>query len=364
MKKSIAFVLPNLNAGGAQRVISSLANLLIKEYHVLIVVHYKCEPFYKLNSNIKINYCQLQYNTNTNKLHSLTNNYRLVKNLTRILKEHKTDIAIAFLPATNIYTILASKFAKIPCIISERANPELFHINAFWHTVRKLAYPFSSRLVVQTIGTKNYFKKYSKSEIEIIKNPLNSDLLNKRDVLIPKENIILNVGRLIEIKNQDLLIRAFSNIKHGNWKLILVGDGDRYESYKKLISSLKMEEHIILAGNISDVSEYYNKAKIFAFTSKHEGFPNVITEAMSFGLACISTDCPFGPSELIKNNENGFLIPVGDQKALEIGLTELINNPELRNAFSEKSSLSLQANNPNEIASQWSTLINKLIEKQ
>jgi GalNAc-alpha-(1->4)-GalNAc-alpha-(1->3)-diNAcBac-PP-undecaprenol alpha-1,4-N-acetyl-D-galactosaminyltransferase len=124
-----------------------------------------------------------------------------------------------------------------------------------------------------------------------------------------------------------------------------------------------MEDQIILAGNTSDVSKYYNKAKIFAFTSKHEGFPNVITEAMSYGLACISTDCPHGPSEIIKNNENGILIPVGDQKALEIGLTELINNPIIRDAFGKKAMQSVQAYNPIEIASTWSKLINTLIKK-
>jgi GalNAc-alpha-(1->4)-GalNAc-alpha-(1->3)-diNAcBac-PP-undecaprenol alpha-1,4-N-acetyl-D-galactosaminyltransferase len=121
-----------------------------------------------------------------------------------------------------------------------------------------------------------------------------------------------------------------------------------------------MENQIILAGNATNVSEYYNKSKIFAFTSNHEGFPNVITEAMSYGLACISTDCPYGPSEIINNNENGFLIPTGDQKALEIGLTELINKPELRDAFSKKAMQSVQAYNPIEIASDWSKLINKL----
>jgi GalNAc-alpha-(1->4)-GalNAc-alpha-(1->3)-diNAcBac-PP-undecaprenol alpha-1,4-N-acetyl-D-galactosaminyltransferase len=362
LKKTIAFVLPSLNPGGSERVVSSLANILIEEYQVFIILLYKCEPFYNLDSNIKITYCVPNYNPNPSKIDSLTNNYKLVKNLTKLLKEHKIDIAIGFLPATNIYTIISSKFAKIPCIISERSNPELKNTNTFWRTLRKLAYPHSNSLVVQTIGIKNYFKNYSKSEIEIFKNPLNTELLEKRDLTIPKENIILNVGSLIDRKNQELLIRAFSNIEHANWKVILVGNGINYESYKQLICSLGMENKIILAGNATDVSEYYNKSKIFAFTSNHEGFPNVITEAMSYGLACISTDCPYGPSEIINNNENGFLIPTGDLKALEIGLTALINNPELRDTFSKKAMQSVQAYNPIEIASDWSKLINKLIK--
>ncbi|MCX7549511.1 glycosyltransferase family 4 protein [Xanthomarina sp. F2636L] len=362
MKKTIAFVIPNLNAGGAERVVSSLANLLVEEYHIIIITLYRCEPFYTLHPNIKITYCVKEYFPDLNLFQSLSINYKLIKHLTRHLKSEKADIAIGFLPATNIYTILASKLSKIPNIINERANPEFNRINKFWQTIRKLIYPYCNCLVVQTKGTKGYFKNYKIPQIQTIKNPLNAELLKKRNPLLTKENIILNVGRLIELKNQDLLIRAFSNIENTGWKVILVGDGNKYEDYKELISSLGLKTQIILTGNIKDVSEYFNKAKIFAFTSKHEGFPNVILEAMSYGLACVSTDCPYGPSEIIDNNNNGMLIPVGDQKALENALTELMENSELQNTFRENAMNSIKTYEPSNIALKWSKLINEIIE--
>ena len=361
MKQTIAFVLPSLNAGGAQRVVCSLANLLVYEYQVYIIALYPCEPFYKLNRNIKIATCQETYLLEPTLLQSVRNNYMLVKNLAKNLKKLQIDIAIGFLPATNIYTILACKIAKIPSIVSERANPEFNRINNVWHTIRKLVYPYTHCLVVQTEGTKNYFKNYVNSEIQVIKNPNNTELLERRDDNIPKENIILNVGRLIDLKSQDLLIRAFSNIKNTGWKVILIGDGDNFENYKQLISSLGMQDQILLAGNIKNISEYYNKAKIFAFTSKHEGFPNVIIEAMSYGLACISTDCPYGPSEIIQHNVNGILLPVGDQQALEDNLSKLMNDTKLQTKFSENAKESVEAYSPTEIASQWRKLIHKLI---
>jgi len=360
LKKSIAFVLPNLNAGGAERVVCTLANLLVKEFNVTVISLYRMESFYKLNPEVNLCYCSKTYNPNPSIFQSITNHYKLSKNLIKILKSKNIDLVIGFLPVTNIYAIVASKFLRIPNIISERANPEYSTLNKFWAFVRKKVYPFSNCLVVQTEANKNYFEPYVKTEIRVINNPINLDILKKKDPSKLKENIILNVGRLAEPKNQDLLIRAFSNIKKPEWQLILVGDGVNYNKYNDLIYSLGMENQIVLVGNISDVSTYYNKTKIFAFTSKYEGFPNVILEAMSFGIACISTNCPHGPSEIIENNINGILIPVGNQKMLEQSLTKLMTNKGLRESLGDKAQKSTLAYHPINIVKEWTELINKL----
>lgn len=362
MKKSIAFVLPNLNAGGAERVVCTLANLLIKEFNVSIILLYKTESFYELNPKINVSFCANTYNPATNIFQSLSNHFLLVKNLVKNLKFNKVDIVIGFLPVTNVYSIVASKILKIPNIISERANPNYSTLNRFWTIIRKITYPFSDCLVVQTPANKIYFKSYMKSDIQIINNPINMDLLKNKDPSIEKENIILNVGRLAKPKNQDLLIRAFSNINNSEWKLVLVGAGINHKQYEDLIISLDMQDKIILAGNISDVSTYYNKAKIFAFTSEYEGFPNVILEAMSYELACISTNCPHGPSEIIRNNKNGILIPVSDQKALEMNLTKLIEHEDLRRLLGRNALKSTLTYHPTSIVLQWTELINKLTD--
>lgn len=364
MKKTIAFVLPSLNAGGAQRVVSTLANALILEYNVCLIVSYECKPFYKLNPDVNIEYCQpdSNYRQNPNPIQSLINNFRLIKKIIHILKNYDADIAIGFMPVTNIYTIIATKFLKIPNIISERANPRFNSFGKFWTFIRRIGYRYADCLVVQTKANKEYFKNYVKSSIEIINNPLDLELLEKRNLQTPKENIVLNVGRLAFPKNQDLLIRAFSNIDNANWKLILVGDGKNFQDYKILIDSLNMQDKIILAGNSQEVHKFYNTSKIFAFTSQLEGFPNALIEAMYYGLACISTDCPNGPSEIIKNNYNGVLIPVSDQNALEENLSKLMQNVTLQNAFSKKAVETTIAFHPMDIALQWTDLINNMID--
>ena len=362
MKRSkIVFILPSLTAGGAERVVTILANELIQYYDVKIIQLYNCAPFYKLNKNIELNYCKPVYNPEAKLLKSLPNHVFMVRKIYNILK-NDADIAIGFTTTSNIYTVVASKLAKIPCIISERINPNYNVSNSFWQQLRKLVYPKASKLVLQTKSIKKYFEAFvSQDKLEIINNPIDSELTKYRDLNYKKEQIILHVGRLSDQKNQELLIKVFSNIPHKDWTLILVGDGSLKQKYQSLINKLNEQENIILFGKTHAIHEVYNRAKIFAFTSNYEGFPNALIEAMHFGLPCISTDCPTGPSELINNNENGFLIPMNDQTALETNLLNLMQDENLRKIIGENAMKSTEIFKADEIAETWRVLINDLI---
>ncbi len=116
------------------------------------------------------------------------------------------------------------------------------------------------------------------------------------------------MGRFISSKQQSLLINIFDTIDDNNWKLIFLGDGPKLQELKSKAKTKKSFGRIIFEGNVSNVDEYYAKSKIFAFTSNSEGFPNALAEAMSAGCACISFDCIAGPSDLIKDEINGYLI--------------------------------------------------------
>ena len=173
-------------------------------------------------------------------------------------------------------------------------------------------------------------KKFPHSNIKVIGNPIN---LTKYQS-VKSENVILSVGRLISTKNHDRLIDIFSKLNATNWKLIIVG-GDaikenNYEKLKSIIKEKKLENKVLLLGNQKNVIQYYLSSKIFAFSSSVEGFPNVIGEALSSGLPVVSYDCVAGPSEMINNGENGFLVPLFDDNLFQQKLQLLINNEELR----------------------------------
>ena len=360
-KANIVFVIPSLKAGGAERVISTLCNAIVSNFSITIIVLYKSPSFYYLDPKINIIYCNDSYNPKQTIFQSVNNHFRCIRKIYKTLKQNKTQVVIGFMTTTNVYAIIAGKLAKVPSIISERVHPDFIDASKFWFKIRKLVYPWTNYLVVQTHDIARYFSSYLQDEkLKIILNPLNTELTNKRNLDISKENIILNIGRLDYQKNQDLLIRAFAKTNYKDWKLIILGEGKKKDDYIKLINQLGLSNHVMLLGNVEDVWNYYNKARIFAFTSRFEGFPNALTEAMYFGLPCISTDCPSGPSELINDGVNGFLIPIEDQDLLEQKLQALMENDMLRNELGQQAMLNTDRFDVDQIASEWEELIYNL----
>ena len=361
-KQKIAFLIPSLNAGGAERVVATLANSLVDSFDVTIIVLYKSPIFFKLDKDVNVIFCADEYKAIYSLKNSVSSHLRFIRTIIKIVKTNNISLIIGFMTTPNIYAVLTARYSGIKSIISERVHPDYTEASKFWFTIRKRLYPLADILVVQTQDIADYFRKFVNSrKIQIILNPLNPELIDKRDITVEKENIVLNVGRLDYQKNQDMLIRAFANIKNFDWKLVIVGDGREFVNYKDLICKLGLEEQVELAGNVEDVSSYYNKSKIFAFTSRFEGFPNALTEAMYFGLAPIATDCPSGPSELIKNRENGFLIPSENSEILEDKLSLLLSDSQLTEEFGAEAKKDTDKFKIENISKQWELLINNLL---
>jgi len=357
-KKRIAFVVPSLGAGGAERVVVTLANELSKNREILIIALFKTPSVFKINNKIKVFYCKQEETSSSNLFSAFTNNFLNVIQIRRITKKNNCDILIGFTTSANILSILVSKINRIPSIISERANPNLFIPNKFWFILRKQLYKKSDFLVVQSTLSKEYFSKYLNSnKIVILPNPLSKELQNGR-LSYTKENLILSVGRMDNNKNQEMQIRAFARLKNYTWKLILVGDGEKREYLENLSKKLSIANQVLFTGNIKDPSKYYNRSKIFVFTSRSEGFPNVLIEAMYYGLSIISTNCESGPSELIKDGYNGFLIPVDHEDFLVDRLQELTTNKKLQENIGNKARLKGENYTLNNILDKWLDLIN------
>lgn len=364
MKKKIALVISGFGPGGAEKVILLLANSLIKDYQILLISLYKTESFYEISKEIEIVYLQKKYKASSNFFEALISNFSNVKKIVRILRANSVNLLISFAAAPNFLSVLSGKILNIPAIISVRKNPQVNKPNFIWQFIENITCKYCDVLVVQTPLVKNIFKKFILNEkIKIIPNPIDSKMksLSIEYDSNKRENVILTIGRLDANKNQKLLIEAFANLKLGIWKLLIVGDGDLKDEYKKLTVKLGIADKVDFIGNVSNVWDYYNQAKIFAFTSNSEGFPNVLLEAMSFGLPCVSTDCPFGPSDIIANDENGYLIETNNMKQLQNRLSKLINNSVICNQLSQKAILSTQKFNTLTVKKLWEVEIQKLV---
>ncbi len=361
-KKKIAFVISSMSAGGAERVVSILCNHLVNRFDIHIIMMCQKPLFYNLHQDITLLYCSKEPSPSKNFFEALKSNYALSKAIIGFIKEHRIDLCIGFMTPNNILATIAAKRCRIPVIISERNNPYLDTntLNVFWKTLRRLLYPMANALVVQTEPIKMFYINFIQSEkLVTIPNPINPDFTPSNTTV--KENIVLNVASLTNQKGQDTLIRAFAKTKLSGWKLHIIGEGKNREKLQQLIEKLKMEKHISLLGRYSDVATFYNKSKIFAFSSLYEGFPNALQEAMFFGLACVSTDCATGPAEMIEEGKSGFLVPVGNEVAITERLNLLMENDLLRTSMGQEAQKVMKAYEIDEILGKWIRIIDNLI---
>lgn len=361
-KKKIGFVIGKLSSGGAERVISVLSNELIERFDITIITFSNSTPFYALDDRIKVVPCLEEPIKPKSILDSLKLNYNLVKRIAAISKQEQIDILIGFITSANILTVLAAKRNGIPSIISERNNPLVEDVPKLWEILRRFVYPRTDTLVLQTKGIKKlYEKKIKANKITILPNPISARLSQLRNENEKHEKIILSVGRLDKNKCHDELITAFHAIRPKDWKVKIIGDGNKKESLLALIDKYGLSDRIKIISKVKDIDKYYNEASIFVFTSKTEGFPNALLEAMHFGLPCISTDCNFGPSDLINDGINGYLVPVNNQDVLTNKLSTLINDENLQHKFSKNAVKTTENYMSKNVVSQWEALIKKHI---
>jgi len=191
----------------------------------------------------------------------------------------------------------------------------------------------------------------------VIYNPLK---IENFDLNVKKQNIVLGVGRLDKQKGFDLLIKAFNKIGKDDWRLVIAGDGAERERLEKLIKELGAT-NIELIGKTKEIFKYYNQASIFALSSNKEGFPNVLIEAMAFGCAVVSFDCPYGPAEIIEDRVNGILVKNQDENGLKEAIGLLIKDEELRKSLSKEAIKVREKYSIEKIAKEWEKAIKKVV---
>lgn len=364
-KRKIGFIINSLSSGGAERVVTTLANNLIKTYEVSIVTFISIPPFYDLDKSIEIIHCFETIKPSSNSFQALKSNFKLLKKMNTVVKERNIELIISFMTTANVLGVIIARLNNIPVIISERTNPYFQKIPKLWNVLRIITYRYADTLVVQTETIKSFFRnKVHESKIRILPNPISNELTNNRILnnLAYRENVILSVGRLTPLKAHAILIKAFALTDYENWELWIAGDGPEYKNLERLIIKLNLNKHIKLFGQVKDIHNLYNSAKIFAFSSTYEGFPNALIEAMHFGLGCVSTDCPTGPAEVIKDGENGYLIPINNSCQMSKKLNTLMIDESKLDVFSRKGIASVQQYEEKKVVAQWKNIINNLID--
>ncbi|HFK1432572.1 TPA: glycosyltransferase [Bacillus cereus] len=323
--KKILFVVPFLSSGGAERVVSIWTSELAKlGYDVHLLVFSRLEREYPLDGKVNI------YSIKENKKeYDSLSKWKKIIELRRKFREIKPDLVIPFISYVGLMTSIAKLGLSLEVVETIRNNPSTSPSKKLHRWARNLSVFLAKGCIVQTDEQLEYFPKWMQGRMITIANPIADEFTQKEKIFVEKkiENIIA-VGRLERQKNFEMLIRAFSIVaqKNKDIKLNIYGEGTLYKSLFTYIQELNLENRILLHGRTNNITEALLSSDLFILSSDSEGMPNALMEAMAVGLPCISTDCPTGPSELIKNEYNGYLIPVGDEEALVNNIIKVINN--------------------------------------
>jgi GalNAc-alpha-(1->4)-GalNAc-alpha-(1->3)-diNAcBac-PP-undecaprenol alpha-1,4-N-acetyl-D-galactosaminyltransferase len=329
-KKHICFILPSLALGGMERVMVELANDFIKEKNatVTFLLLGQTKKFYELDPQINI----IEPPFTFKKDKRIYFSFKTLLFTRKTINNLKPDAVLSFGEKWNAFNLLALLFTKHKIFISDRSSPNL--VLPFLHKIlRKFLYNYAYGIISQTNEAKVKLKQITKHKnIITIGNPVRK-IENPNNV--KKENIVLNIGRFIPSKQQKQLVEIFSRINPPDWKLVFVGDGKCLNEAIETTKQHNLGDRVVFIGENKNVDEFYHKSKIFAFTSVLEGFPNVLAEALNSPLASIAYNCSAGPSDLIINNYNGFLVNVNDVDTYEKQLKTLIQNEKLRETFEQ-----------------------------
>lgn len=368
MARKIAFHLNCLEQGGAERVVTNLANRFAAGgYEVIIATEWYGENEFQTDKRVRRVHVGLR--EGDGRRHRLVQFYLRVKYLREFLKKERPDILIPFARKALYRGLMAAYFIKIPVLISIRTDPAGHYEERSDKIQIPLLFPRADGCVFQTQGAREFFAPRLQENSRIILNPINPKYIGVPEP-VKRTKTVVQSGRLVDFKNQPMLIRAFINVhqKHPDYDLKIYG-GDSFDGTKEILEQIIEENeagaYVHLMGASDSLEKDMVDAALFAFTSDWEGLPNALMEAMALGLPIVATDCPCGgPRTIMTHEEDGLLIPIKDQQALEDGINRLIEDRALAERLGRQARKIAEKANANAVFEQWQDYIEALCDER
>ena len=366
MTRKIAFHLNCLEQGGAERVVTNLANQFAAGgYEVLIATEWYGENEFQTDERVRRIHVGLR--EGDEKKHRLIQFYLRVKYLREFLKKEKPDILIPFARKALYRGLMAAYFIKMPVLISIRTDPAGHYEERADKIQIPLLFPRADGCVFQTEGAKAFFAPRLQENSRIILNPITPKYIGVPEPA-ERTKTVVQSGRLVDFKNQPMLIRAFVEVhkKYPAYDLKIYG-GDSFDGTKEILERIieenQAQSYVHLMGASDSLEKELADAALFAFTSDWEGLPNALMEAMALGLPIVATDCPCGgPRTIMTHEKDGLLIPVKDQKALEEGILRLIEDRELAERLGREARKIADRAGGQAVYEQWKAYIEELCD--
>lgn len=360
----------SLQAGGAERVTTNLANhWATRGWQVTVATLTSADgDFYALDPAVRRIALDMA-GASTNPVAAMAGNLRRIRAVRRMLTQTRPDVALAMMTTANVLLALAAWHLEPMVVIgSERIHPPRLPLGRLWETLRRHAYGRLDAVVALTAESAAWLGEHTAARRRpVIPNAVTWPLpVQTPHVPVlrrtAQERLLLAVGRLAEQKGFDLLIPAFARIAADfpAWRLVILGDGPDRGALEARIAACGLSDRVLLPGRAGNVGEWYAAADLYVMSSRFEGFPNTLVEAMAYGLPAVSFDCDTGPRDIIRHGTDGLLVPTGDAAGLVAALAELMRDDARRRQFGAGAQEVRGRFSMERIAGAWESLFQEL----
>lgn len=368
----LLFFIHSLSGGGAERVTANLANhWAAMGWHITIVTLAPLNlDFYELHPGVGRIALELAGETRNVFAGSWQNLLR-VRAVRRVLRQVQPDIALGVMSTANVILALATRgLANVCAIGSEHIHPPQMPLGAQWGALRRSTYGRLAAVVALTQESADWLRTHTRSQrVPIIPNVVLWPLAAQAPRLIPAathvaadRQVLLAVGRLDKQKGFDWLVEAFRALarKYFDWNLVILGEGSERRALETQVQAAGLDGRVLLPGRAGNVGEWYERADLYVMSSRFEGFPLTLAEALVHGLPVVSFDCDTGPRDIIRPEIDGLLVPPANMDALIAALDRLMGDAALRVQFAGRAVEARERFSMERIAGMWEQLFAEL----
>jgi GalNAc-alpha-(1->4)-GalNAc-alpha-(1->3)-diNAcBac-PP-undecaprenol alpha-1,4-N-acetyl-D-galactosaminyltransferase len=363
----ITLISSSLNVGGAERVMSIIANYWAARDWQITILSFDdglAPPFYDLDKRIEYRSLGIEYRPGFS-LANIQHNLRQVRALKKAIKDSRPDTIVSFVNTTNIMTLLATWSLRVPTIVCEHVYPAFGGLDKFGQFLQKWLYRRAALITVPTHSGLSFFPPERGYKTIVMPNPvavIESEQIESQ--IFTDDRHLLAIGHLSPQKGFDLAIRAFAQVcdARPEWTLTILGEGEMRGELEDLCVQLRLEERVYMPGVVKNVAAHLRKADIFMLSSRFEGFPLALCEAMACGVPVIATDCLSGPREIIHNGRDGLLVVPENVDALAVGLDILMADPVKRQYYSHHAPKILDRFGVEQVMTMWDGAIRQVLD--
>ncbi len=335
MKKKLIIFMPSIEGGGVEKNLFLICNYLTKKYDKLsiITVSNRYKPFFSKKIKFIGPKNKLWHNTNRLIKYLICSFYLILE----IFEKNNEKLIVSF--QGNLFSILIGKILKVKILARANAAPSGWIFNSIKKKIFEVVYSYADIIVVNSLEFKKEFKKFFNLNSVCIYNPLDKKKIYRlskqnNNYFKSDKNVlkIINIGRMVEQKNQILLLKALNVIKEKiNFRVLIIGNGILKRNLVKFAKENNLNSKVKIINFQKNPYKYLSKSDVLIHTAKFEGLPNVLLEAQLLKKFIISSDCPTGPKEILCNGKAGFLFKNGDYKELSKKIVYFFKNQKILN---------------------------------